>query len=108
MNGFLPSRKASKILGVCAATLRNLDRQGKIQTIRTPGKCRLYNIQKYIDENVSFKIIGPSSKKSICYCGVSTNGQKNHLKTQIEYMQRQYPTHTIIKDICSGIKRKGI
>jgi hypothetical protein len=22
----------------------------------------LYNIQKYIDENVSFKIIGPSSK----------------------------------------------
>jgi putative resolvase len=93
MNGFLPSRNASKI-----------------QTIITLGKCRLYNIQKYIDENISFKIIEPSSKKSICYCRVSTNGQKDHLKTQIEYMQRQYPTHTIIKDIGSGInfKREGI
>lgn len=107
---FLPARKASQILGIHVATLRNLDKNGSIQTIRTPGNKRLYNVQQYIDQNVSFKSTFSSTKKSICYCRVSTPGQKDDLERQIKYMQELYPSHQIISDIGSGInfKRKGL
>ena len=51
---FLPSRKACAILGVHADYLRKLDDLQKIQTIRTIGNKRLYNVEKFINDNISF------------------------------------------------------
>jgi len=107
---FLPTRKACSILGVSPDFLRNLDSLQRIQTIRTPGNKRLYNVKKYIDDNVSFKSEETINKKIFCYCRVSTPKQKNDLERQINYMKDKFPNVEIIKDIGSGInfKRKGL
>ena len=47
---FLGSKQATKILGVHPNTLYNWERNGKIETIRTPGGKRLYNVTKFIKE----------------------------------------------------------
>ena len=107
---FFPSRKACAILGVSADYLRQLDELNKIQTIRTKGNKRLYNVDKYIIDNVSFNDKLQISKKTFCYCRVSTPKQKNDLNRQILYMKNLYPNIEVITDIGSGInfKRKGL
>ena len=68
-----------------------------------PGKKRLYNVQKYIEDNINVE----KNKKrlNICYCCVSTYGQKDDLLRQVKYMKEKYPNYIIIKDIGSGLKR---
>jgi len=107
---FLKSNKACQILGLCPETLRRLDREGHIQTIRTSGGIRLYNIAKYISQHRNKFKDKTDDKISICYCRVSTSGQKDDLKRQIDFMQQKYPNHKIITDVGSGInfKRKGL
>ena len=39
------------ILGVHYRTLYLWDKKGTIETIRTPGNKRLYNVEKYLKEN---------------------------------------------------------
>jgi predicted site-specific integrase-resolvase len=106
-NNYVSGKKAIKILGVHVRTLYNWDKEGKIETIRTPGNKRLYNVKKYL-ENKNTTII--DEKINICYCRVSSPGQKDDLLRQIEYMKEKYPNYTIISDIASGInfKRKGL
>ena len=48
MEEYLSGSKASKILGVHQRTLHNWDEQKIIETIRTPGGKRLYNVKKYL------------------------------------------------------------
>lgn len=101
---FVTPKEASKILGVTNTTLHKYDKDGIIETIRTPGGKRMYNIQGYVgNENKGVM------KRNICYCRVSTHGQKDDLKRQIQYMKDKYPTYEIISDVGSGInyKRKG-
>ena len=103
---FIPPREASKILGVHAQTLYRYEECGLIETIRTPGGKRLYNVKDYLLKQSS--VI--DEKLNICYCRVSTNGQKSDLERQIKYMKERYPSYKIISDIGSGInfKRKGL
>ena len=51
MEEYLSGSKASKILGVHQRTLHNWDSKQLIETIRTPGGKRLYNVKKYLREN---------------------------------------------------------
>ena len=108
MEDYKTPKEASKILGVHWQTLRNWDTNGSIDTIRTPGGKRLYNVTKYLESNDSLtpNII----KKNICYCRVSTIGQKSDLEHQISYMKEKYPNYEIISDIGSGLnfKRTGL
>jgi len=57
-------------------------------------------------KNIKNKIV----RKKICYCRVSSIGQKEDLERQVNYMKEHYPTYEIIKDIGSGLnfKRKGL
>lgn len=48
---YVSTKEAKKILNLCTKTLQNYDNLGKIKTIRTPGNRRLYNVQKYLEEN---------------------------------------------------------
>jgi len=107
---FITPKEASRILGVHYQTLYNYERKGLIETIRTPGGKRLYNVEKYLNSNTKNIININQIKKKICYCRVSTYGQKDNLNRQITYMKSTYPNYKIITDIGSGInfKRKGL
>lgn len=108
---YYPPKKATEILGVHYRTLYVWEKNGKIDTIRTPGGKRLYNVKKYLESIKKFsntKIIKEEIKdndirKNICYCRVSSHGQKDDLYRQIEFMKEKYPDHEIIKDIGSGL-----
>ena len=47
---YITSKKAMEKLGVSIVTLRNWEKQGVIEAIRTNGNHRLYNIDKYLQE----------------------------------------------------------
>jgi len=107
---YVTPSKACEILGVHYKTLYNWTDRGQIETIRTPGGKRLYNVAKYIKENKNINDNKILIKRKICYCRVSTYGQKDDLTRQVEYMKKKYPTYELIKDIGSGLnfKRKGL
>ena len=114
-NEFIPTREAKKILRVTEETLRRWTANGKIPHIRSPGGQRLYDIRKYINttergHECVEKIEKKDERQRICYCRVSSQGQKDDLQRQIKYMQEKFPTHRIIHDIGSGInfKRRGL
>jgi len=115
---FVSGKEASKILGVHERTLYLWDKANKIETIRTPGNKRLYNINKYINDHIPIKnnninieeIENLNEKIKIIYIRVSSLSQKDDLLRQKEYMINKYPNHTLIEDIGSGLNfnRKGL
>lgn len=109
MEEYVSGSKASKILGVHQRTLYLWDAKKLIETIRTPGGKRLYNVKKYL-ASVDINITKPTeeskintNKENIIYARVSSVGQKNDLERQIKILKENYPTHTLITDIGSGI-----
>lgn len=123
---YVSPKRAKEILGVHAQTLYNWEKKGKIDTIRTAGGQRMYNVDKYlrtygdpnyddkinVDENDKIKVYDNEKKDrvNICYIRVSTLNQKDDLVRQKKYMQEKYPTYELIEDIGSGINfnRKGL
>jgi predicted site-specific integrase-resolvase len=113
MDQFVKSIIAVKELKVGIHTLRKWADEGKIEYIRTPGRQRLYNINKFLNklgikvsENKKIKNV----RRKICYCRVSSYGQKYDLERQITLMKELYPDYEFITDIGSGLnyKRKGL
>jgi predicted site-specific integrase-resolvase len=106
MDEYVTTAKAKKMLGVHEDTLRRWADQGMFPSIRSPGGTRLYNVNKYLNKE---QIQDANGKEGICYCRVSSQGQKDDLQRQIQYMQEKFPNHRIISDIGSGInfKRRG-
>jgi excisionase family DNA binding protein len=108
---FARPEEACKILQVTPGTLRRWANAGKIEYTVTKGKHRRYNLRSVIglsgDGNDTAPVVRPRSK--ICYARVSTHSQKKDLETQLEFFQTNYPEHTCIKDLGSGLnfKRKG-
>ena len=110
---YMTPKDASEIIGVHFQTLRNWEKEGKIEAIRTPGNKRYYNVKKFLklyrnDEEIILPI--KKEKRNICYCRVSSESQKDDLENQIKYMKEKYPTYEILSDIGSGInfKRKNL
>jgi putative resolvase len=111
-SGYVSTRKAKAALGVCEDTLRKWADNGLFPSLRTPGGQRLYNITKYLETQGvdSQPSSTPKQAERICYCRVSSQGQKNDLERQVAYMQSKFPEHRIVTDIGSGInfKRRGL
>jgi len=119
---YVSGKKATEILGVHVQTLYNWEKAGKLETIRTVGNQRKYNVQKYLDtygkgdysssesDNEDDTTHKDNNKLNICYVRVSTIGQKDDLKRQKEYMIQKYPEYELIEDIGSGINfnRRGL
>lgn len=125
-NNYVSGKKAIEILGVHQQTLYQWDKKGKIDTIRTPGGKRLYNVEKYLRErgvsvdeerkNTEIKHIDLDKldkikgKLNICYARVSSLGQKDDLERQKKILTEKYPDHILIEDIGSGLNlnKRGI
>lgn len=113
-NKYVSGKKAQEILGISTTTLHKYDKEGIIETIRTPGNRRMYNLEKYLRENVNNKKenndLDKQIRRKICYCRVSLPEQKEELQKQIKDMMERYPNYEIISDIGSGLnfKRPGL
>ena len=115
---FVGGKEASKILGVHQRTLYQWEEKGEIETIRTAGNKRLYNVKKYLAAKIKVSNVCDNlddldnkiDKLNICYVRVSSNGQKDDLERQKEAMKKIYPTHILIEDIGSGLNlnKRGI
>jgi putative resolvase len=104
---FLPAKKIKQHYGVSSNSLIQWEKEGKINTLRTPGGNRLYCLQ---DIETMFGKHNKSTKAKICYARVSSDHQKQDLTTQIKDLKKKYPNHEIVSDIGSGLnwKRKGL
>jgi putative resolvase len=107
--GFVTTRVARDSLGISGNTLRKWGDDGTIKCIRSPAGQRLYNIESFTGETNKDQV-ETKDKLKICYCRVSSQGQKDDLQRQVMFMQENFPTHTIVSDIGSGInfKRRGL
>ena len=102
---YIRPKEASKLLKVSQNTLRQWDNRGIIKSIRTKGKQRRFLLSSILSQQSNTE-----EKRFICYCRVSSNGQKEDLERQVTFFKNKFPNHEIIKDIGSGInfKRKGL
>ena len=93
---YVTPREASQRLGVAISTLRRWDKEGKIDSIRTPGGQRRFCICEYEEEE----------KPIVLYARVSTHSQKDDLERQVEFLQSKYPKGELVKEIGSGLNFK--
>ena len=128
MEEYVVGQEASKILGVHQRTLYQWDKRKLIDTIRTPGGKRLYNVKKYLKSlekntsnivHVNNPIINArlqtnnnnnNNKNNYIYARVSSQGQKEDLERQIKLLKNAYPEYILISEIGSGMNmnRKGL
>ena len=127
MEEYVGGQEASKILGVHQRTLYQWDKKKIIETIRTPGGKRLYNVKKYLkslEKNTSNIVhvnnpiinarLQPNNnnhnKNNYIYARVSSQGQKEDLERQIKLLKNAYPEYILISEIGSGMNmnRKGL
>lgn len=104
---FVNMKVAKKILGLSISTLRNYEKEGKIECIKTENGWRKFNVKKYLIDN---KIDVKEEKKNCIYCRVSSYDRKEDLERQVNVLKVKYPTYEVITDIGSGInfKRNGL
>ena len=115
---FVGGKEASRILGIHQRTLYQWDKKGEIETIRTSGNKRLYNVKKYLENHMLNTNLCDNlddldkdeNKLNICYVRVSSQNQKDDLERQKILMKTQFPNYKIIEDIGSGLNlnKRGI
>jgi len=115
---FVGGKEASRILGIHQRTLYQWDKKGEIETIRTSGNKRLYNVKKYLENHILNTNLCDNlddldkdeNKLNICYVRVSSQNQKDDLERQKILMKTQFPNYKIIEDIGSGLNlnKRGI
>ena len=101
---YLRPEEVAKLLKVTTRTLVNWDKTGKVKSVRTDGGHR-----RFIKSSLPGQKPKENTGRNICYCRVSSPGQKKDLETQVEFFKNRYPDYEIIKDLGSGLnfKRKG-
>ena len=104
--------KFSKILGVSAQTLRNWDKSNRLKPHHTTLNGYRYYSQEQL--NSILNISKNENKRTIGYCRVSSNKQKDDLDRQIQnmktYLLAKGNPFEIVSDIGSGINynKKGL
>ena len=91
----LKPKEMAKRLGVTVRTLQIWDKKGTLKAHRTPTNRRYYTEEQYLE------YIGQSTsnnRKNVAYARVSTHGQKNDLKNQIDFIRQYVNAKGIILD----------
>ena len=112
-------KETSELLGVHQITLYLWEAKGLIETVRTPGNKRLYNVDKFLQDKkckeaeATCEDLNEHDKKDklkICYVRVLSNNQIDDLDRQKQLMISKYPDYIIIEDIGSGLNlnKRGI
>lgn len=105
-NEYVTMAEAKKKLGLSSRSLQVYSNKGKIETIKTLGGHRRFNIKKYIEDN-NIKIKEDDDKLIILYCRVTHEEQKDDLEKQIEFLKDKYAEVIteceVITDIGSSI-----
>lgn len=103
---------AAKLIGVHPRTLYNWEEKGLIETKRTAGGMRLFNVNKYLlnekineckEDEECIEMVMNNNKYDICYARVSTINQKDDLERQKKELMSKYPNFNLITDIGSGM-----
>lgn len=114
---YLGGKQASELLGIHQRTLYIWEKKGMIETIRSPGGKRFYNVSDYLknkecneEEIEKCDDFLDDEKLNISYIRVSTHNQKSDLEHQKEMVKKLYPNNYIIEDIGSGLNfnRRGL
>jgi len=106
MGRLLSIGEAAAVKGVSIDTLRRWEKEGKVQSVRTSGGHRRYDIDMLID----FK----ETRQTVAYARVSSHDQKADLERQALVLEAYCLHHgynfEIIKDLGSGLnyKKKGL
>ncbi len=76
---YISGSKASRLLGISQQTLRAYSDKEKIESLRTPGGQRRYNVDKYIAEQIltlkakefgtNLHVMGEEYTTKTCCCG---------------------------------------
>ncbi|BAZ14331.1 ISSoc2, resolvase [Calothrix sp. NIES-4071] len=90
-------KEAAELLGVSTSSLRRWENEGKLRAIRTPGGQR-----RFVLAEVE-KVAGVRTIVTVLYARVSTNGQRDNLNSQIEYLKSKYPNGEVVSEIGSGL-----
>ena len=106
---YVPIRTACKHYNVTNQTIRVWADRNEIEYIELPSGQRRYKIRG-AGNTMCTTVEQAKEKINVCYCRVSSNGQKADLQRQVEHMQQKYPGWTVYTDIGSGLnwKRKGL
>jgi putative resolvase len=106
---FVPLRVAAKHYNVSKQTISAWADRGNIEFVLLPGGHRRFKIRG--DGNLDVRNSEQKKEKvDVCYCRVSSSGQKEDLERQIAYMRRKYPGWETVSDVGSGLnwKRSGL
>ena len=104
----------SKLIGKTNQTLRNWDKDGTLKPHHVSESGYRYYSQEQLNHFLGLKQEVQLNKKTIGYCRVSSNKQKDDLERQIDnvktYMYAKGYSFEIISDIVSGINynKKGL
>ena len=107
-NSYINSSETARILGITTQTVRLWDKQGKINSVRNPSNRRLYDKQAIFDL-AGWNLPSPEKEK-IIYARVSSKKQMDDLERQKNFLHSEFPTHTMVSDVGSGLnwRRKGL
>ncbi|UWD48532.1 IS607 family transposase [Clostridioides difficile] len=106
--------KFAKLIGKTTQTLRNWDNEGILKPHHITESGYRYYSQEQLNHFLGLKQDNKSNKKTIGYCRVSSNKQKDDLQRQVDnvktYMFAKGYQFEIITDIGSGINynKKGL
>ncbi len=103
---FVALRDAAKHYNVCKQSISAWAERGDIEYIELPSGHKRYRINGSGNTTLQSAPTEEKKKVNICYCRVSSHGQKEDLKRQVEYMQQRYPGYEIYTDIGSGLNWK--
>lgn len=93
MSKIYKPHEAAKVLGVSVSTLQRWDREGKLHAFRNVANRRYYT-----EKQIRSLLGVPDQRKNVAYARVSSKGQKNNLKSQMDFITQYVNAKGVILD----------
>lgn len=106
----LKPKEMAERLNVTVRTLQRWDNDGILKAYRTPTNRRYYTEEQYL-EYTGQSQMAKDTRKVVAYARVSSNGQKDDLKNQVQFLRnfangKGIILDDVITDIGSGLNYK--